>query len=467
LKFNLQDFTYFGREKKMKFYALFLKTATVFGLVLLIQMLYQLEEVKRFRQIKMIEMSTVELTNALTTTVEEVQTTVTTEVIKIPTLLIGLPTVKRNGEEYLSDTLNYLLEDLSGFTDKFSQSLQINILLYAGGADDNYANELKEKYDSEEIQIVAAPKEYYGSDLTEIKHNWGDSDERIIWRTRQCLDYLFMWNIGKEYDYFLQLEDDVQIDRGFLEFVRMQIEQKKDDPDWIAMEFSEMGFIGKLFRRESLEKLIIYTKLFYRVKPIDLIYWAFVGMQACLPEYRPDKCRPLVAKLALRFPGKKFLHHMGRVSSLDGKISHLGDTNPSVDSEKLETNLNKEGVLQFYNGQKELSIPASTQDASITLFFSHLQSPLKLIIESDSENPISDHPEIQLLTTAAIKTTEEDGEVWTKNPVGLGCAADKLHRGKLFCDLVKLNPEKKLVKALKINIPCRSPVLLKKITISG
>jgi hypothetical protein len=78
-------------------------------------------------------MSSVELTNALTTTVEEVQTTVTTEVIKIPTLLIGLPTVKRNGEEYLSDTLNYLLEDLTGFKEKFSLSLQINILLYAGG----------------------------------------------------------------------------------------------------------------------------------------------------------------------------------------------------------------------------------------------------------------------------------------------------------------------------------------------
>ena len=78
-------------------------------------------------------MSSVELTNALTTTVEEVQTTVTTEVIKIPTLLIGLPTVKRNMEEYLSDTLNYLLEDLTGFKEKFSQSLQINILLYAGG----------------------------------------------------------------------------------------------------------------------------------------------------------------------------------------------------------------------------------------------------------------------------------------------------------------------------------------------
>lgn len=68
-------------------------------------------------------MSAVELTKAPTTT----------ETIKIPTLLIGIPTVKRNGEEYLSDTLSYLLEDLNGFKEKFSQSLQINVLLYAGG----------------------------------------------------------------------------------------------------------------------------------------------------------------------------------------------------------------------------------------------------------------------------------------------------------------------------------------------
>jgi len=447
----------------MKFHALFLKTSVLFGLILLIQMICQLDEVRKYRQIKMID--DVQLSESTMKTFTDVETTA--EVIKIPKLLVGIPTVKRNGEEYLSDTVRFLLDDLSGFQEKFSEFLEISVLLYAGGADFDYANELIEEYKSEEIQIVVAPKEYYGSDLTDIKHNWGDSDERIIWRTRQCLDYLFMWNIGKEYDYFLQLEDDVQIDRGFLEFVRMQIEQKKEDPDWISMEFSEMGFIGKLFRRESLEKLILYTKLFYRVKPIDLIYWAFVGMQACLPEYRPDKCRPLVNKLAMRFSGKQYLHHMGRVSSLDGKISHLGDTNPSLDGEKLVTNLDKLNVLEFYNGKRELSIPASAQDASVKFYFSHIQSPLKLIFDSDYKNPISDHVEIQLLTTAAISATEEDSGVWTKNPIGLGCYPDRLHKGKLSCDLVKLNPGKKLVKAMKIIIPTGTPVLLKKITISG
>lgn len=57
----------------------------------------------------------------------------TAEVIKIPKLLVGIPTVKRNGEEYLSDTVRYLLDDLSGFREKFSEFLEINVLLYAGG----------------------------------------------------------------------------------------------------------------------------------------------------------------------------------------------------------------------------------------------------------------------------------------------------------------------------------------------
>jgi len=57
----------------------------------------------------------------------------TAEVIKIPKLLFGIPTVKRNGEEYLSDTVRFLLDDLSGFQEKFSEFLEISVLLYAGG----------------------------------------------------------------------------------------------------------------------------------------------------------------------------------------------------------------------------------------------------------------------------------------------------------------------------------------------
>ena len=52
---------------------------------------------------------------------------------ELPTLLIGIPTIKRNGEEYLSDTMQYLLNDLDHFTENFSNVINIKVLLYVGG----------------------------------------------------------------------------------------------------------------------------------------------------------------------------------------------------------------------------------------------------------------------------------------------------------------------------------------------
>ena len=80
----------------------------------------------------------------------------------------------------------------------------------------------------------------------------------------------------------------------------------------------------------------------------------------------------MVAKLALRFPGKQYLHHMGRVSSLEGKISHLGDTNPSVDAEKLETNLNKERVEK--SGLPSTGLPKLGLPISEFFFFKNRKS---------------------------------------------------------------------------------------------
>ncbi|CAG5104787.1 Oidioi.mRNA.OKI2018_I69.chr1.g1541.t1.cds [Oikopleura dioica] len=241
-------------------------------------------------------------------------------------------------------------------------------------SDEEYFSELVAKYESGTTKIAVASSDYYGSDLVDIKHNWGDSDDRIIWRTRQCLDYLFMWNIGLDYDYFLQLEDDLVIDRGFFQFLMMQIQQRKDDQDWISLEFSGMGFIGKLFRKSSLQEMAIYTRLFYRTKPIDVIYWDFVKMKACLSACEAS-CKSLVVKLAVPVHDRKFLHHVGRVSSLEGKISHLGDLNPTIEEEKIATNLNKKDVLEFYYGKKDLLIQASKEDTTMEFYFSHLQSP--------------------------------------------------------------------------------------------
>ena len=50
--------------------------------------------------------------------------------------------------------------------------------------------------------------------------------------------------------YYIQLEDDVIAKSGFLEFIMEKINAQIDD--WFLLEFSNLGFIGKLFQSQSL-----------------------------------------------------------------------------------------------------------------------------------------------------------------------------------------------------------------------
>jgi len=50
--------------------------------------------------------------------------------------------------------------------------------------------------------------------------------------------------------YYIQLEDDVIAKSGYLEFIMETINEQIDD--WFMLEFSELGFVGKLFKSQSL-----------------------------------------------------------------------------------------------------------------------------------------------------------------------------------------------------------------------
>ena len=105
----------------------------------------------------------------------------------------------------------------------------------------------------------------------------------MSWRTMQALDYIFLWENAMKFPLYLQLEDDVQINPGLFNFVisSINVNSKKN---WFSLEFSPLGFIGKLFKSESLLSLTQYSKLFFDVKPIDWIYWSYIRMKVCSPE---------------------------------------------------------------------------------------------------------------------------------------------------------------------------------------
>ena len=73
---------------------------------------------------------------------------------------------------------------------------------------------------SEKRLLVFQPKtEYYPILVYPIRDQFEDPVDRQQWRTKQNLDYIYMWlNVSKlQPRYFLQLEDDLQISDNFYE----------------------------------------------------------------------------------------------------------------------------------------------------------------------------------------------------------------------------------------------------------
>ena len=127
---------------------------------------------------------------------------------------------------------------------------------------DNTTSELEKRYSIEinrgVMEVVIPSEEFYPkienkSELNDIIYN--DPPERIIWRSNQNYDFSYLMAYSRDRGrYFLMLEDDVLSRNGFvsdiLNFIQ-KVNNKQTKP-WLMIEFSELGFIGKLFKSRSL-----------------------------------------------------------------------------------------------------------------------------------------------------------------------------------------------------------------------
>ncbi len=120
----------------------------------------------------------------------------------------------------------------------------------------NTTVELKKRYKKEInsglMDIIIPPETYYPNYLEKTLKDpiFNDSKERIIWRQNQNLDVCFLMAYCKERGrYYLNLEDDILSRNRFisdiLSFVKISNIQKER---WLMIEFSQLGFIGKLFK---------------------------------------------------------------------------------------------------------------------------------------------------------------------------------------------------------------------------
>ncbi|KAM9343893.1 alpha-1,3-mannosyl-glycoprotein 4-beta-N-acetylglucosaminyltransferase C isoform 2-T2 [Pholidichthys leucotaenia] len=158
-----------------------------------------------------------------------------------------------------------------------------------------------------------------------IKRNFNDAADRVTFRSKQNLDYAFLIHysagLGR---YYLQLEDDISSAENFFTTIKKRIEeQETKKTTWATLEFSALGYIGKLYKSAHLPLLARFLFLFYQEMPCD---WLMSHFREVMTQRDSILFKP------------SLFQHMGTFSSFRGTYNKLKDkdfedgyTNPSAE----------------------------------------------------------------------------------------------------------------------------------------
>lgn len=145
-----------------------------------------------------------------------------------------------------------------------------------------------------------------------LKRNYNDAPERVTFRSKQNVDYSFLIHYSAGLgQYYLQLEDDISAAENFLTTIKKRIEeQNAKGTNWAMLEFSSLGYIGKLYQSIQIPLLARFLFLFYQEMPCDWLMSHFREL--------------MTQKVSILFKPSLF-QHMGTFSSFQGTYNKLKD----------------------------------------------------------------------------------------------------------------------------------------------
>uniref|UniRef100_A0A3Q3F0W7 Alpha-1,3-mannosyl-glycoprotein 4-beta-N-acetylglucosaminyltransferase C-like n=1 Tax=Kryptolebias marmoratus TaxID=37003 RepID=A0A3Q3F0W7_KRYMA len=270
-------------------------------------------------------------------------------------LSIGLCSVKRKKGSYLVPTLRSLFSQSS----PEERSSMVVVVLLAD-FDTSWrvetVTEIKMAFASEleqgQLVVIHVPQDWYPP-LSGLKRNYNDPSERVTFRSKQNLDYSFLIHYCASLgEYYLQLEDDISSAKNFLTTIRRRIqEQSSKKGTWATLEFSALGYIGKLYKSAHLPLLARFLFLFYQEMPCD---WLMSHFREVMTQRETILFKP------------SLFQHMGTFSSFQGTFNKLKDkyfeegvySNPAAEVysniptyQKNYPNLAWEGGEEFFWGR--------------------------------------------------------------------------------------------------------------------
>ncbi|KAJ8922428.1 hypothetical protein NQ315_004374 [Exocentrus adspersus] len=243
-------------------------------------------------------------------------------------VVMGVPTVRREKQSYLMDTLHNLIEGMS--VEEAGDAL---IVVFVAETDLEYvlqvAKEIEIRFpvqvDSGLIEVVAPSPAYYPN-LDKLRITLGDSPERVRWRSKQNLDFAFLMSYSQpKGTFYVQLEDDILAKPSYVaEMKKFAIEKIARKEPWFVLDFCQLGFIGKMFKSAELPWLIQFFQMFYNDKPVDWLLDHLIYTKICNWEKNNDSCKRDKAKMWIHYKPSLF-QHIGTHSSLKGKVQKLKD----------------------------------------------------------------------------------------------------------------------------------------------
>lgn len=240
-------------------------------------------------------------------------------------IVIGIPTIRRDKTSYLQQTVASLIQGMS----VEEQKECLIVVFVAEPNDPEYVQEVgrelskqfPQHLQSGLLELISPPAEFY-PDFNNIKQTYGDTKERVKWRTKQNLDFSFLMMYARiKAVYYVQLEDDVIAKPGYFSIMKTFAEQQSSST-WVLLEFSTLGFIGKMFKSRDLPMMVEFFLMFYQDKPIDWLLDYFLAVKVCNPEKDHKHCNRMKGEMRRRYKPSLF-QHVGTHSSLKGKVQKL------------------------------------------------------------------------------------------------------------------------------------------------
>ncbi|XP_067381799.1 alpha-1,3-mannosyl-glycoprotein 4-beta-N-acetylglucosaminyltransferase C isoform X2 [Channa argus] len=242
-------------------------------------------------------------------------------------LSIGLSSIKRTKGSYLIPTLQSLFSQSSP-----EERSSIVVVLLLADFDVSWriatVREIKSKFALEleqaQLVVIHVSQDHYPP-ITGLKRNFNDAPERVSFRSKQNLDYSFLIHYSASLGrYYLQLEDDISCAKNFFTAIKRHIEEQDAKTTWSMLEFSPLGYIGKLYKSAHLPLLARFLFLFYQEMPCD---WLMTHFRELLTQKESIILKP------------SLFQHMGTFSSFKGTFNKLKDkdfeegiyTNPSAE----------------------------------------------------------------------------------------------------------------------------------------